>query len=413
MPWKECSVMDERLRFVAQLLDGEPMAQLCRAFGISRKTGYKIFTRYKEHGLEALTDRSRRPVRYANQLPPQVESLIVSLKREKPHWGARKIRELLVRRLAGDVRIPAKSTIHAVLHRHGLVKEAGRPRHRATGTPLSTGAAPNDLWCADFKGEFKLGNGQYCYPLTVTDHASRFLLLCEALESTREDWAITAFEQLFQERGLPEAIRSDNGVPFASPNALFNLSKLSVWWLRLGIAIERIKPGQPQQNGRHERMHLTLKQEATRPPGLNSLQQQARFDAFQQEFNTERPHEALAMKCPAEVYSASTRPYNGLPDVSYPFHDRDVLVTACGRICLHRKKINISTVLAGQRLGIKEVDEGIWIVSFMCYDLGYIDLEQRTLQPLDNPFGPRLSYDLRLISSGWPAWATNGSLSRG
>jgi transposase InsO family protein len=391
MPWKECSVMDERLRFVAQLLDGEPMAQLCRAFGISRKTGYKIFTRYKEHGLEALTDRSRRPVRYANQLPPQVESLIVSLKRDKPHWGARKIRELLVRRLAGDVRIPAKSTIHAVLHRHGLVKEAGRPRHRATGTPLSTGAAPNDLWCADFKGEFKLGNGQYCYPLTVTDHASRFLLLCEALESTREDWAITAFEQLFQERGLPEAIRSDNGVPFASPNALFNLSKLSVWWLRLGIAIERIKPGQPQQNGRHERMHLTLKQEATRPPGLNSLQQQARFDAFQQEFNTERPHEALAMKCPAEVYSASTRPYNGLPDVSYRFHDRDVLVTACGRICLHRKKINISTVLAGQRLGIKEVDEGIWIVSFMCYDLGYIDLEQRTLQPLDNPFGPRLS----------------------
>ena len=391
MPWKECSVMDERLRFVAQLLNGEPMAQLCRAFGISRKTGYKIFTRYKEHGLEALTDRSRRPVRYANQLPPQVESLIVSLKRDKPHWGARKIRELLVRRLAGDVRIPAQSTIHAVLHRHGLVKEAGRPRHRATGTPLSTGAAPNDLWCADFKGEFKLGNGQYCYPLTVTDHASRFLLLCEALESTREDWAITAFEQLFQERGLPEAIRSDNGVPFASPNALFNLSKLSVWWLRLGIAIERIKPGQPQQNGRHERMHLTLKQEATRPPGLNSLQQQARFDAFQQEFNTERPHEALAMKCPAKVYSASTRPYNGLPDVSYPFHDRDVLVTACGRICLHRKKINISTVLAGQRLGIKEVDEGIWIVSFMCYDLGYIDLEQRTLQPLDNPFGPRLS----------------------
>ena len=383
--------MDERLRFVACLLDGEAMTDVCRAFGISRKTGYKIFERYKEHGLEALTDRSRRPVRYANQLPPQVESLIVSLKRDKPHWGARKIRELLVRRLAGDVRIPAKSTIHAVLHRHGLVKEVGRPRHRATGTPLSTGAAPNDLWCADFKGEFKLGNGHYCYPLTVTDHASRFLLLCEALESTREDLAITAFEQLFQEHGLPEAIRSDNGVPFASPNALFNLSKLSVWWLRLGIAIERIKPGQPQQNGRHERMHLTLKQEATRPPGLNSLQQQARFDAFQQEFNTERPHEALAMKCPAEVYSASTRPYNGLPDVSYPFHDRDVLVTACGRICLHRKKINISTVLAGQRLGIKEVDEGIWIVSFMCYDLGYIDLEQRTLQPLDNPFGPRLS----------------------
>ena len=330
-------------------------------------------------------------MRYANQLPTQIESLIVRLKREKPHWGARKIRELLVRRLDGDLRIPAKSTIHAVLHRHGLVKALGRPRPRANGTPLSAGIAPNDLWCADFKGEFKLGNGRYCYPLTVTDHASRFLLLCEALESTREDTAITAFEQLFRERGLPAAIRSDNGVPFASPNALFNLSKLSVWWLRLGIAIERIKPGHPQQNGRHERMHLTLKKEATRPPGMNSLQQQARFDAFVQEFNTERPHEALAMKTPAEVYSPSPRPYRGLPDLAYPLHDRDVMVTACGRICMHRKRINISHVLAGQRVGIKEVDEGIWLVSFMQYDLGYIDLEQKTLQPLDNPFGTRLS----------------------
>ena len=391
MPWKESSAMEERLRFVARLLDGEPMTDMCLEFGISRKTGYKIFDRYKEHGLEALTDRSRRPVRYANQLPQQVESMIVSFKRDKPHWGARKIRELLVRRLAGDVRVPAKSTIHTVLDRHGLVKRMGRKRSRASGTPLSAGAAPNDLWCADFKGEFKLGNRQYCYPLTVTDHASRFLLMCEALESVREDTAFTAFERLFQERGLPGAIRSDNGVPFASPNGLFNLSKLSVWWLRLGIAIERIKPGNPQQNGRHERMHLTLKKEATRPAGFNSLQQQARFDAFIHEFNTERPHQALAMKCPAEVYAPSPRSYQGLPDLAYPCHDRDILVTACGRICMHRKKINISTVLAGQRLGIREVDEGIWLVSFMHYDLGYIDLEQKTLQPLDNPFGPGLS----------------------
>src|SRR5580692_7386485 len=241
MPWKESSVVDERLRFVAQLLDGEPMTEVCRAFGISRKTGYKIFDRYKEHGLEALNDRSRRPVRYANQLPQQIESLILTLKRDKPHWGARKIRELLVRRLAGDVRVPAKSTIHAVLDRHGLVKRIGRARNRATGTPLSQGAAPNELWCGDFKGEFKLGNGQYCYPLTVTDHASRFLLTCEALSSTREDYAFTVFERLFRERGLPSNIRSDNGVPFASAHALFNLSKLAVWWLRLGIGIERIK----------------------------------------------------------------------------------------------------------------------------------------------------------------------------
>lgn len=391
MPWRECSVMEERLRFVARLVDGESMSEVCREFGISRKTGYKLFSRYRDHGLEALTDRSRRPVRYANQLPPQVERLIVSLKREKPHWGARKIRELLIRKLAGDVRVPAKSTVHAVLDRHGLVGHARQRRNRAEGTPLSEGTAPNDLWCVDYKGEFKLGNGRYCYPLTVSDHASRTLLLCEAHESIKEVNPFDAFPRLFAERGLPAAIRSDNGVPFASPNGLYNLSKLSVWWLRLGIAIERIKPGHPHENGRHERMHLTLKKEATRPPGMNSLQQQARFDAFVKEFNTERPHEALAMQTPAEVYRPSARVYDGLPDVAYPFHDRDILVTACGRICMHRKKINISTALAGQRLGIKEVDDGIWLVTFMRYDLGYIDLEQRTLQTIDNPFGTRLS----------------------
>jgi transposase InsO family protein len=391
MPWKECSVMEERMRFVIRLLDGEAMSDVCREFGISRKTGYKVFERYKDEGLAAFTDRSRRPVRYANQLPAQIESLIVRAKQDKPHWGARKIRELLVRRLPGELRVPANSTIHAVLDRHGLVRRGAKRRHRATGTTLSSGAAPNDLWCVDYKGEFKLGNGRYCYPLTVTDHASRFLLACEALESVRENLAFPAFERLFEERGLPSAIRSDNGVPFASPNGLYNLSKLSVWWLRLGIAIERIKPGHPQQNGRHERMHLTLKQEATRPAAANFLQQQARFDAFVQEFNTERPHEALAMSVPAQAYIASRRPYRGIPDIDYPLHDRDALVTACGRICMHRKKINISTALAGQRLGIKEVDDGIWLVSFMAYDLGYIDLEQKTLQTLDNPFGPRLS----------------------
>jgi transposase InsO family protein len=390
MPWKECSVMEERMRFVLRRLEGEPMSGLCREFGISRKTGYKLFERYREHGLEALSDRSRRPVRYAHQLPETLERMIVRARQDKPHWGARKIRELLVRRLPGDVRVPATSTIHAVLDRNGLVRRMRHRRH-ATGTPLSAGAHPNDLWCADFKGEFKLGNGRYCYPLTVTDHASRYLLLCEALESVREEPAIAAFEQLFRERGLPKAIRSDNGVPFASPNGLYNLSRLSVWWLRLGIEIERIKPGRPQQNGRHERMHLTLKQEATRPAGANFLQQQARFDAFVSEFNNERPHEALAMKVPAQVYTAAKRTYAGLPELEYPLHDRDVTVTCCGRVCLHRKKINISTVLAGQRLGIKEVDDGIWLVSFMHYDLGYIDLEQRTLQTIDNPFGPRLS----------------------
>ncbi len=391
MPWKKVSVMDERLRFVARLLEGEPMSDVCRSFGISRKTGYKIFNRYKEAGAEALSDRSRRPVRYANQLPDAVERLIVATRQDKPHWGARKIRELLLRRLCGEMRVPSQSTIHAVLDRHGLVAHARRrERHKAEGTALSAGLLPNDLWCVDFKGEFRMGNRDYCYPLTVTDHASRYLLMCEALETTREAPVIDAFRRLFAERGLPGAIRSDNGVPFASPNGLYNLSRLAVWWLRLGIAIERIKPGHPQQNGRHERMHLTLKQATTRPPGANILQQQTKFDAFQDEFNGERPHEALAMKTPAEVYLPSPIPYRGLPDIEYPFHDRDVLVTACGRICIYRKKINLSTVLAGQKLGIKEVDDGIWLVTFMTYDLGYIDLEQRTLQTIDNPFGTRL-----------------------
>ena len=387
MPWKERSVMDERIRFVIRQKEGESMASLCREFGISRKTGYKILDRYEECGWEGLTDRTRRPFRYANQLPEPVEAAIVAAKRDKPHWGARKIRERLLRRLPHAVKVPACSTIHAILDRHGMVVRATRSRTRAEGTPLSAGSVPNELWCTDYKGEFQLTDKRYCYPLTVTDHASRYLLLCEALQSNREESAFTAFERLFRERGLPQAIRSDNGVPFASPNGLFNLSKLSVWWLRLGIRIERIKPGHPQQNGRHERMHRTLKQEATRPAAANLLQQQAKFDTFLEEFNNERPHEALAMKCPAEVYSPSPRPYAGIPEPLYPFHDRTVMVTNCGRLCLYRKKINLTRSLAGQAVGVKEVDDGIWLVSFMDYDLGYIDLEERTLQPLDNPFG--------------------------
>ncbi|TPL00651.1 helix-turn-helix domain-containing protein, partial [Mesorhizobium sp. B2-4-16] len=258
--------MDERLKFIARLLDGEKMAVLCRDFDISRKTGYKILARYNDMGLEGLTDRSRRPYRYANQLPFQIEKLIVRLKRDKPTWGAPKIRERLAR-LYPDVQRPAISTVHAVLDRHGMVEHRKRRRNRATGTPLSNGYRPNDLWCADYKGEFMLADRRYCYPLTITDFASRYLIACEALTTTKEAYAFTVFESVFKEFGLPSAIRADNGVPFASPNALFNLSKLSVWWLRLGIDIERIKPGCPQQNGRHERMHLTLKKETTKPAG--------------------------------------------------------------------------------------------------------------------------------------------------
>jgi putative transposase len=377
--------MDERLRFVARLLDGEKMAVLCREFDISRKTGYKIFNRYKDCGLEGLTDRSRRPYRHANQLPFQVEKLIVQLKRDKPSWGAPKIRERLKRRYS-DIRTPAISTVHAVLDRHGLVRRRRRRGYKAKGTTLSKPRYPNDLWCADYKGEFMLADKQYCYPLTISDFVSRYLLTCEALATTKEVYAFTVFERVFKEFGLPLGIRTDNGVPFASPHALFGLSKLAVWWLRLGIHIERIKPGHPEQNGRHERMHLTLKKEATKPAAKNFLQQQAKFDDFRDCYNQERPHQALGMKYPAELHTPSPRPYRGLRELEYPFHDRIATVTQCGRICFGRQKINLSNVFAGQNVGIKEVADKIWLVSFMQYDLGFFDHETCRLESVTNPF---------------------------
>jgi len=381
--------MDERLKFIARLLDGEKMAVVCRQFNISRKTGYKILTRYQGSGLEGLTDRSRRPYRQANQLPFQIEKLIVRLKQEKPSWGAPKIRERLAR-LHPDVHKPAISTVHAILDRHGLVKPRKGRRNKATGTALSNADQPNDLWCADYKGEFMLSDKRYCYPLTVSDFTSRYLIACEALSTTKEAYAFTVFENAFKEYGLPSAIRTDNGVPFASPNALFNLSRLSVWWLRLGIEIERIKPGNPQQNGRHERMHLTLKLETTKPAGANFLQQQGKFDQFLHCYNNERPHQALNMQCPADLYVPSTRPYKELPELDYPFHDKTVTVTTCGRICFNRQKINLSLVFAGQNVGVKQVSDSIWLVSFMNYDLGYFDDETCRLEPLVNPFGPKV-----------------------
>ena len=368
---------------------GREDAPLCAEFGISRKTGYKIFDRYKDCGVAAFTDRSRRPYRQANRLPPQLEAVIVRLKREYPGWGAPKIREKL-RRQSTAPHLPAISTVHAVLDRHGLVHRRRRPRRAATGTELSRPTEPNALWCADYKGEFMLGDRRYCYPLTITDFASRYLLTCDALTTTQEKFAFTAFEQTFQAFGLPETIRTDNGIPFASGQALYGLSKLSVWWLRLGIQIERIQPGQPQQNGRHERMHLTLKREATKPAGANVLQQQARFDTFVQQYNHDRPHQALAMRVPADVYTRSPRVYRGLEELTYPFHDGTFTVTHCGRICFKGRKVNLSHVFAGQNVGVTQVGERIWLVTFMRYDLGYFDDETCRLEPIENPFGPKV-----------------------
>jgi len=389
MPWKECNIVEERLRFIARLLDGEKMAGLCREFGIARKTGYKIFNRYKDCGIDGLTDRSRRPYRHANKLPMQIEKLIVNLKKEYSHWGAIKIRERLRTRYP-DLQCPAVSTVHAVLDRHGLVERKRRHRNKAKGTTLGHVTEPNELWCADYKGEFMLTSRQYCYPLTITDYASRYLFTVDALSTTKEVYAFSVFERTFKDFGLPTAIRTDNGIPFACGNALYGLSKLSVWWLRLGINIERIKPGHPEQNGRHERMHLTLKNEATKPASDNFLQQQGRFDTFIDYYNTERPHQALQLKVPADLYTKSPRPYKGLGELEYPIHDFTATVTRCGRICYQRRKINLSTVFAGQKVGVKQVSDKIWLVSFMQYDLGYFDHETCRLEPIENPFAAKV-----------------------
>lgn len=390
MPWKERSVMDERMKFIGSILSGEKMASLCREFGISRVTGYKIWNRYQEQGISGLPNRSRAPHSHPNRLPFAVEELIVRLKKEKPNWGAPKIRELIARRYC-DIKLPVISTVHCVLDRHGLVNRKKRQRKFSSiAGYLSKPKHPNDLWCTDFKGQFKMKNREYCFPLTISDFKTRFLISCEALNSTAEDPCYAVFDRAFREYGLPCAIRSDNGTPFASGNSLWGLTKLSVWWIRLGIKIERIKPGNPQENGRHERMHRTLKLEATKPPGGNLLQQQEKLYKFIDEYNYERPHQALDMKYPGEVYKKSARDYKGLRDITYPGYDKTILISNCGRVCMKRGKIHISKAFANQPVGLKEVDDNIWEVNFMDYQLGYFDEFSRKFAPKDDPFGIKL-----------------------
>ena len=344
-------------------------------------------TSCEECGLDALCDRSRRPYRHANRLPFQVERSILGLKREHPSWGAPKIRDKLIRDYP-MIKPPAISTVHAVLDRNGLVKRRRRRRYKAEGTTLNAANEPNGLWCADYKGAFKLGNKRYCYPLTISDYRTRYLLACEGVASTCSEFAFAIFERVFKDFGLPRAIRTDHGIPFASPNALFGLSKLAIWWLRLGIQIQRIKPGHPQDNGRHERMLLTLKKEATKPASFNFLQQQERFDRFIDVYNNERPHQALNGAYPGELYTPSARVYYPPPEPDYPFHDRTVRVTRCGRICIGKRKISLSQVFAGQIIGIKEVDDRIWLVSFLNDDLGFFDHKEGRVEPAPNPFTP-------------------------
>lgn len=388
MPWKVTKTVNERMHFITRLEAGEKMTDLCREFGISRKTGYKFQERFKKDGPLGLFDESRRPVHSPKQTPPQIRSLILSTRKQKPHWGASKIRSFLLIK-DPKLALPSNYTIHDILRKEGLV-DGPKKRLRGSTAPwlrknVAKSDAPNDLWCADFKGQFRMGNGRYCYPLTVTDHFSRYLLGCEGLEDTKGAGAKGVFQTVFKEYGMPRAIRTDNGSPFASGAALYGLTQLSVWWMRLGIAIERIEPGHPEQNGRHERMHLTLKQETTRPAGRGLLEQQQRFDDFRDEFNDERPHEALKMKRPKDVYAPSKRPFpKELPELSYPLHDMTATVYSSGGVRIKKGSINfqLSSALSGQQIGLREEDGGLWKVTFMNLDLGTYSSKTKQFSPI-------------------------------
>lgn len=360
------------------------MTDLCLEFGISRKTGYKIWNRYQESGAKGLLDQSRRPKHLARATREDIQELIVAEKTRHQSWGATKIRDVLLRNHP-KLNLPARATVHAILDRHGLVKpRKKRDRRIYPGhSGLTEGTSPNLVWSTDYKGQFKMKDGQYCYPLTIADHYSRFLLGCEALANTQFLPAKMAFTETFKEYGLPTVIRSDNGTPFAS-QGIMGLSKLAVWWMRLGIEVEHTEPGHPQQNGRHERMHLTMKQEVK--IAKNLLQQQEHLDDFQNEYNNHRSHEALKLKRPAEVYSPSKRKLpRFIEPLEYPDHEVTLKVDTTGRVWFpkHVERIFISSVLAGENIGLEAEGDDLWRVTFKNLELGFLDLKTNSFSPAE------------------------------
>jgi transposase InsO family protein len=387
VPWKVSHHVTERMHFVTRLVKGERMVDLCREFGISRKTGYKFWERFQREGVCALEDQSRARKRIGHKTPEAIEQLLVEARKAHNSWGGRKLKNVLEGQNPG-VTLPSAGTIAAVLRRHGLVqaRKLRRRPSRYTGK-LTTAEAPNEVWAADYKGQFRLGNREYCYPLTATDLHSRFILAIDALDSTDEEQARVAFEDAFAKYGLPLVIRTDNGSPFASAHGLAGLTRLSAFWLRLGIKHERTEPAHPEQNGQHERMHRTLKAETTRPARSNLMQQQERFDDFRQEFNEQRPHEALAMKRPAEVYCSSNRQLpKPLPELNYPLHDDAVTVGRGGHIRLPRgRQAFLSGALVHQTVGLREEIDGRWLVTFASLDLGTYDPRTGSFDPVSPP----------------------------
>jgi putative transposase len=387
MPWQGVLPVDLRLEFVRAFASGLfTMTELCEQYAISRRTGYKVVARYDAEGQAGLVDRSRRPHHSPRATDPRVVELLCEARRQHPTWSARKLMVVLRRRHPG-LRWPSRSTGCALLKARGLVRaQRSRTRSRVPAVPLAPITRPNEVWTTDFKGEFRTGDGRYCYPLTLRDGFSRYVLRCDALTTKRGDVTAAQFERAFAEYGLPDRIRSDNGAPFAGIG-LTRLSALSVRWIRLGIIPERIALGHPEQNGSHEQFHRVLKRETTRPPAAHAAAQQRRFRRFCREYNEERPHEALHDDVPAHFYTSSGRSLpRHLPPVEYPGHLEVRRVSPQGQISWRDHPVHLTEVLAGERVGLDEVADGIWIVYFAAVRLARFDERTGALTALSHAF---------------------------
>jgi putative transposase len=374
MPWKKTEPMNERVKFIAAYLEeDEALSDLCKIFNISRKTGYKWIARYEAKGVVALADQSRAPHSHPNSVSKDVVRLLLSEREKHPNWGPKKLVIVLERKYPRLI-LPVPSTVGQILKRNGCIKKRRRRIYSAPNPELLRQYnAPNSVWCADFKGHFPVG-GKRCNPLTISDGFSRYLIRCEGLRRPLHDFAKPVFESAFREYGLPDAIRTDNGAPF-STLAPGGLSRLAIWWIKLGIRPERIMPGRPDQNGRHERMHRTLKAEAAHPPRTNFKLQQRAFDKFVQEYNYERPHESLAQQTPASAYQKSTRSFpKRLPDVEYPSHFKVFKTYPNGVISFNHTQWITSSVLKDEWVGLEEVADDRWKVYFGPIALGILDV---------------------------------------
>jgi putative transposase len=393
MPWQSSTPMDQRVQFVADHQRAIfSMSELCERYGVSRKTGYKWLAYYDVDGAAGLADHSRRPHHTPSATPAPIRDALVALRREHPSWGAKKLLARLSKR-APDRPWPARSTACGLLKRVGLVRQRrARQAARAPVTERVVPTSPNAVWTTDFKGQFRTGDHRYCYPLTVMDGFSRYLLECYGMRHISWRETQRRFTQLFEEFGLPEVIRSDNGTPFAS-TALAGLSQLSVWWLQLGIRLDRITPAHPEENGSHERFHRTLKAETARPPAATRRGQQERFNGFRREYNDERPHEAIGLVPPSDLYAPSSRRFpSRLRPPEYPGHWDVRRVVSNGCFKWHSDWVFVTNVLSGHAIGFEEVDDGLWTVYFGLVPIGRFDERERHVyETHERPLQPATS----------------------